>query len=40
MIQQTVTSSHFEGYALLLGAMLVVQGSLTVIAFSFRRLIA
>ena len=40
MIQQAVTSDHFEGYALLLGAMLVVQGTLTVVVFSFRRLLA
>ena len=39
-IQQTLASAHFEGYALLLGAMLVVQGTLTVVVFSFRRLLA
>ena len=37
MIQQTLASTHFEGYALLLGAMLVVQGSLAVVVFSVRR---
>ncbi|HMD35027.1 MAG TPA: hypothetical protein VKH42_08670 [Vicinamibacterales bacterium] len=36
MIRQTVTSSHFEGYALLLGAMLAVQGTLTVVVFAIR----
>src|SRR5258708_30701297 len=40
MIQQTLASPHFEGYALLLGAMLVLQGTLTVVVFSFRRLLA
>ena len=40
MIQQTLASAHFEGFALLLGAMLVVQGALTVIVFSFKRLLA
>ena len=33
MIQQTLATPHFEGYALLLGAMLVVEGSLTVLVF-------
>ena len=37
MIQQTLASAHFEGYALLLGAMLVVQGSLTVIVLAIQR---
>ena len=37
MIQQTLSSAHFDGYALLLGAMLVVQGSLTVIVFAIQR---
>ena len=37
MIQRTLASPHFEGYALLLGAMLVVQGTLIVIVFTFRR---
>jgi hypothetical protein len=38
MIQQTLASAHFEGYALVLGAMLVVQGSLTLINFQLSRL--
>jgi hypothetical protein len=33
MIRETLVSSHFEGYALVLGAMLVVQGALTILAF-------
>jgi hypothetical protein len=33
-IYSTVTGPHFEGYALVLGSMLVVQGLLTLIAFA------
>ena len=33
-IFSTLSGSHFEGYALLLGAMLVVQGLLTLVAFA------
>jgi hypothetical protein len=33
MVRQTLASSRFEGYALVLGAMLVMQGALTVLAF-------
>ena len=33
LIQQTVASAHFEGYQLVLGSMLAVQGTLTVIVF-------
>ena len=40
MIQRTLASAHFEGYALLLGAMLAVQGTLTIVVFSLRRLVA
>jgi len=29
MVRGTLTSAHFEGYALVLGSMLVVQGALT-----------
>jgi hypothetical protein len=36
MVRDTLTSAHFEGYALVLGAMLVAQGVLTVIAFARR----
>ena len=32
-VRATLVSSHFEGYNLLLGAMLVVQGALTTAAF-------
>jgi len=32
-IRTTLSSSHFEGYNLLLGAILVVQGALTIAAF-------
>jgi hypothetical protein len=32
-VRDTLNSSHFEGYNLLLGAMLVVQGALTLAAF-------
>jgi hypothetical protein len=32
MVRGTLTSDHFEGYALVLGAMLAVQGALTVAA--------
>jgi hypothetical protein len=31
-VRATLTSSHFEGYNLLLGAMLVAQGALTLMA--------
>ena len=31
-VRATLNSSHFEGYNLLLGAMLVVQGALTLVA--------
>jgi hypothetical protein len=34
MIRETLVSSHFEGYALVLGGMLVVQGILTLTAFA------
>ena len=30
MVRETLASSHFEGYALVLGSMLVLQGVLTV----------
>lgn len=33
-IYSTVTGPHFEGYALVLGSMLVIQGLLTLIAFA------
>ena len=32
-VRATLNSSHFEGYNLLLGAMLVVQGALTIATF-------
>ena len=32
-VRETLTSSHFEGYALVLGAMLVSQGGLTLVMF-------
>ena len=33
MVRETLASPHFEGYALVLGAMLVLQGVLTLAAF-------
>ena len=39
MIRGTLTSAHFEGYALILGAMLVAQGIVTVAAFARRPLV-
>ena len=33
MVRNTLTSSHFEGYALVLGSVLIVQGALTIGAF-------
>jgi hypothetical protein len=33
-IYSTVTGPHFEGYALVLGSLLVIQGLLTLIAFA------
>jgi hypothetical protein len=33
MVRSTLTSVHFEGYQLVLGSMLVVQGALTLAAF-------
>jgi hypothetical protein len=36
MIQQTLASPHFEGYALVLGALLCLQGGLTVVAFAIQ----
>ena len=33
-VYSTVSGSHFEGYALVLGSMLVIQGLLTLIAFA------
>src|SRR5213593_1782185 len=33
MMRNTLTSSHFEGYALVLGSVLIVQGALTIGAF-------
>ena len=33
MVRDTLNSPHFEGYALVLGSMLVVQGALTIGAF-------
>ena len=33
MVRETLTSPHFEGYALVLGSMLVVQGALTLVGF-------
>jgi len=39
LVRGTVSSDHFEGYALLLGSMLAVQGALTVaVFFGSRRL--
>jgi len=38
MIQQTLASPHFEGYALVLGVMLVLQGAFTVLVFGLRRI--
>jgi hypothetical protein len=32
-VRETLTSSHFEGYAIVLGAMLVSQGGLTLVMF-------
>ena len=34
MIRETVAGPHFEGYALVLGAMLVMQGMLTLATFA------
>jgi hypothetical protein len=34
MVRDTLASPHFEGYALVLGAMLVMQGILTLAAFA------
>jgi len=34
MVRETLASTHFEGYALVLGAMLLVQGTLTLAAFA------
>jgi hypothetical protein len=36
MVRGTLTSAHFEGYALVLGAMLVAHGVLTIIVFARR----
>jgi hypothetical protein len=36
-VYSTVSGPHFEGYALVLGAALVLQGLLTVIAFASLR---
>jgi hypothetical protein len=36
LIRGTLTSAHFEGYALILGAMLVAQGIATIAAFAHR----
>ena len=36
MVRDTLTSSHFEGYELALGALLVAQGALTIGAFARR----
>jgi hypothetical protein len=33
IVRRTITSAHFEGYALVLGSMLVTQGMLTFVAF-------
>ena len=33
LVRATLSSAHFEGYALLLGSMLAVQGALTVAVF-------
>lgn len=33
-VYSTVSGSHFEGYALVLGSMLVIQGLLTLMAFT------
>lgn len=38
MIQQTLASPHFEGYALVVGAMLVLQGAIAVVVFGLRRM--
>jgi hypothetical protein len=34
MVRGTLTSAHFEGYALVLGAMLVAQGIVTIVLFA------
>jgi hypothetical protein len=34
MIRGTLTSTHFEGYALILGAVLVAQGTVTIVLFA------
>ncbi len=34
MVRSTLTSPHFEGYALVLGSMLAVQGALTLAVFA------
>jgi len=36
LVTTTLRSEHFEGYALLLGAMLAVEGTLSVIVFTIR----
>jgi hypothetical protein len=38
MIGETVSSAHFEGYALVLGAMLVAEGTLAIAVFSLKAL--
>jgi hypothetical protein len=36
LARATLTSTHFEGYALILGAMLVAQGIITIVTFGKR----
>jgi hypothetical protein len=33
MVRETLASSHFEGYALVLGSALALQGALTILVF-------
>ncbi len=38
MVRETLASSHFEGYALLLGSILILQAALTLAVFARRTL--
>jgi hypothetical protein len=38
MVERTLTGSHFEGYALVLGAISILQGTLTLMLFLWRML--
>jgi len=38
-VHDTLASDHFEGYAIVLGSLLVVQGALTVVVFLRQRLV-